>query len=100
MELRQRQQPSLVYTTSLSPQPRHLRSLRVTILSFLSFYVAERNLHCSLDIASITAAQRHLVLLIYMPYFLVPLLMTVDMASRVGRLARLGIKYEEEAKRR
>ena len=40
------------------------------------------------------------MLLIYLPYFLVPLFMTVDMASRVERLARLGIKYEEEAKRK
>jgi hypothetical protein len=49
---------------------------------------------------SITAAQRYLLLSSYIPFFLVPLLMTIDMAGRVARLVQLGITSEDEAKRK
>ncbi|KIM90546.1 hypothetical protein PILCRDRAFT_812299 [Piloderma croceum F 1598] len=51
-------------------------------------------------IVSITTAQRYLLLSSYIPFFLVPLLMTLDMAIRVAKLVRLGIKSEDEAKRK
>jgi hypothetical protein len=51
-------------------------------------------------VISITGAQRSMLLSSYIPFFLVPLLMSFDMAGRVARLVRLGIKAEQDAKRK
>jgi len=49
---------------------------------------------------SVTAAQRYLLLSSYIPFCLVPLLMTIDMGRRVAKLVQSGIKSEEVSKRK
>ena len=51
-------------------------------------------------IVSITSAQRSLLLSSYVPFFLIPLGMAVDMAFRVVRLVKIGAKVEQDVKRR
>lgn len=36
----------------------------------------------------------------YVPFFLVPLVMTVDMGFRLAKLVKLGVKVQEDAKRK
>ena len=45
---------------------------------------------------SVTAGQRLMLLSSYLPYLLLPLFMTLDMAARVGKLVRAGIQVEKE----
>ncbi|KAI0083842.1 transmembrane protein 6/97 [Irpex rosettiformis] len=52
------------------------------------------------NIASISAEQRLLLLTSYIPFFLMPLLITVDMASRVLTLVREGERVSKAAKSR
>jgi len=49
-------------------------------------------------IASITPDQRLLLLSSYIPFFLIPLFMALDMASRVLNLVGIGIKAEDAEK--
>lgn len=51
-------------------------------------------------VVSITTDQRALLLSSYVPFFLIPLCMTVDMAFRVARLVNIGAKAEQDFKRR
>ncbi|KAF8967636.1 transmembrane protein 6/97 [Flammula alnicola] len=46
----------------------------------------------------VTPEQRLLLLSSYVPFFLVPLIMAVDMALRVAKLAEKGIQAEDEEK--
>jgi hypothetical protein len=48
--------------------------------------------------ASITPDQRLLLLSSYIPFFVIPLVMTLDMASRVWNLVEIGIKAEKAEK--
>jgi hypothetical protein len=50
--------------------------------------------------ATLTGAQRALLLASYGPFFAVPALMTLDMARRLAVLARRGAAADEAAKRR
>ncbi|KAF8159552.1 hypothetical protein B0H34DRAFT_703921 [Crassisporium funariophilum] len=50
------------------------------------------------NVASVTATQRLLLLSSYVPFFLIPLMMAVDMSVRVGKLVKAGIRSEEEEK--
>lgn len=49
---------------------------------------------------SVTSEQRLMLLSCYIPYFVVPLVMTLDMAGRVGGLVKAGIKAQDEGKRK
>lgn len=49
---------------------------------------------------SITYEQRLLLLSSYIPFFLIPLVMTIDMAFRVGKLMETGMKAERIVKTR
>ncbi|KAF8817441.1 hypothetical protein BYT27DRAFT_7227145 [Phlegmacium glaucopus] len=48
------------------------------------------------NLPSITASQRLLLLSSYIPFFLIPLIMAVDMGMRVHKLVKVAIKKEEE----
>jgi hypothetical protein len=50
--------------------------------------------------ASLTTAQRTLLLSSYVPFFVIPLVMTIDMAFRVLRYVRASEGMEVEKKRR
>jgi hypothetical protein len=50
--------------------------------------------------ASLTTAQRTLLLSSYVPFFLIPLMMTVDMAFRLHAFVRAGVNAQEAKKRR
>jgi hypothetical protein len=50
--------------------------------------------------ASLTTAQRTLLLSSYVPFFVIPLVMTVDMAFRVLQYVRASEGMEVEKKRR
>ncbi|TCD69461.1 hypothetical protein EIP91_007587 [Steccherinum ochraceum] len=52
------------------------------------------------DPSAITPSQRLLLLSSYIPFLLIPLLMTVDMAFRVLSLMRAGLAAQENVKRR
>jgi hypothetical protein len=47
---------------------------------------------------SLTRPQRTFLLVAYAPWFLIPLLMTADMASRMYKLIAKGIQAEDAAK--
>lgn len=49
-------------------------------------------------VPSVTPAQRRMLLAAYLPFFLIPLLMTVDMSFRVLKLVRAGTRAQLEAK--
>jgi len=51
-------------------------------------------------IASVTSEQRLFLFASYFPFFLMPLVMTLDMASRVLKLIRVGEKFENAEKRK
>lgn len=51
-------------------------------------------------VVSITTTQRSLLLSSYVPFFLIPLCMTVDMALRVAKLISIGAKAEQDLKSR
>jgi hypothetical protein len=48
--------------------------------------------------AGITQEQRLLLLSSYVPFFLIPLIMAVDMSMRVAKLAKKGMEAENEEK--
>ena len=50
-------------------------------------------------IISVTASQRQLLLSSYVPFLLLPLLMTVDMAFRILALVRTGLAAQNKVKR-
>ncbi len=50
--------------------------------------------------ASVTPAQRLLLLSSYIPFFLIPLVMTVDMALRVSKLVSAGARAQNTKKTR
>lgn len=50
------------------------------------------------QIVSVTTAQRTLLLLSYIPFFVVPLVMALDMSSRVLTYVRAGVEVEDRAK--
>ncbi|EPQ56635.1 hypothetical protein GLOTRDRAFT_60011 [Gloeophyllum trabeum ATCC 11539] len=52
----------------------------------------------ALTYVTITPAQRLLLLSSYLPFFLLPLLMTVDMAMRVSSLVKAGLSAETQKK--
>jgi len=49
-------------------------------------------------IQSVTAAQRFQLLSSYLPFFLFPLFMAVDMATRIVKLVQAGVAVTEERK--
>jgi len=50
------------------------------------------------SVGALTYEQRFMLLSSYVPFFLVPLIMAVDMALRVGKLVQKAVKVEEEDK--
>lgn len=48
------------------------------------------------NLPSITASQRLLLLSSYIPFFLIPLIMAVDMGVRVHKLVKFAVKKQEE----
>lgn len=51
-------------------------------------------------IVSVTAEQKKLLLASYIPFLLIPLVMTVDMAFRVLKLVQAGLQAQHSAKTR
>ncbi|KAG2088013.1 transmembrane protein 6/97 [Suillus discolor] len=49
-------------------------------------------------IVSVTTFQRSLLLSSYIPFFVIPLIMTIDMASRLSKLVTTGIDAADEKK--
>ena len=49
------------------------------------------------NLPSITADQRFLLLSSYIPFFLIPFIMAVDMGMRVHKLVKIAIKKEEKS---
>jgi EXPERA (EXPanded EBP superfamily) len=49
---------------------------------------------------SVTTEQKWMLLSSYVPYFVVPLFMTLDMAARVGALMQAGIEARHDGKRK
>lgn len=49
-------------------------------------------------VGALTQEQRLMLLSGYVPFFLVQLIMAVDMAMRVGKLVQKAVKVEEENK--
>lgn len=52
------------------------------------------------NIISITTLQRFLLLSSYIPFFLIPLVMTIDMATRIQGLMKAGLHSQNSAKTR
>lgn len=51
-------------------------------------------------VVSLSAEQRGLLLASYVPFLVIPLMMTVDMALRISKLVRAGIRAEDSRKAR
>ena len=51
------------------------------------------------NIVSITHAQRAMLLSSYVPFFIIPLFLAVDMAIRLHKLASVGIRALESSKK-
>lgn len=49
-------------------------------------------------IVSVTTFQRSLLLSSYIPFFVIPFMMTIDMASRLSKLVTTGIDAADEKK--
>ncbi|KAG6374727.1 transmembrane protein 6/97 [Boletus reticuloceps] len=49
-------------------------------------------------VQSITMSQRYMLLSSYLPFFLVPMLMTIDMATRIAKLVQAGVAVTAERK--
>jgi len=50
------------------------------------------------SVGALTQEQRFMLLSSYVPFFLLPLIMAVDMALRVGKLVQKALRVEEEDK--
>ncbi|KAG2355139.1 hypothetical protein BDR07DRAFT_1427132 [Suillus spraguei] len=50
------------------------------------------------QVISVTSSQRLLLLSSYIPFFVIPLVMTVDMASRLSKLVTTGIDAADDKK--
>jgi hypothetical protein len=49
-------------------------------------------------VVSVTTFQRSLLLSSYIPFFVIPFIMTVDMASRMSKLVTMGIDAADDKK--
>lgn len=51
------------------------------------------------NVISVTWSQKQLLLTSYIPFLILPLLMTVDMALRISKLVQIGIRVQDNTKK-